>query len=1185
VSTPATSLLACFTAALHDALAKARAPQLAAPQLPGAAAAFAAWSLAQLRPGATILVVAPGPMELEALHADLLALTRIGCEGSGCGVQGAEDGVEGAGWRVEAERAAGANVQRSTSNVQLSTRNLQTPELSNRPTIQPSTLHRPPLTVHPPPSTDPLFFPALEGEGQSADPELAGVRIAALQALRARMAGDERTSLPSNLPPATVHPAPVILATCVLALQQPVPDPTAVERASVFLQVSAEYAFDDLVARLVQGGYARVAEVASKGELAVRGGLLDFWPLTAPLPLRAEFFGPVLDSLRAFDPGTQCSVEKRAAVWAPPCAAAAIPETRLADLLPEGTVVIWLDHDRLREFAEERQQASRAATGTTQPSDAAAGEPALLSWEELQARLAARRPALELFCGDPPPPNVPALPLELAPLPGLADMGDWHHPDVISAARQRLLADLARHADAGETVALCMDTAGACEQIGRELGADASVRVLHARLSGGFVLPAGRLVLAAQPDLYAVRKQSGRRYLPTVAAARGARVESLAELEPGDLVVHIDHGVGRYVGATEIEMDGRRTEVLTLEYAEGARLHVPVAHSHLLSRYVSVAGAQPPLHRLGGRRWSREKAEAERAIRDLAASLLETQARRELKAGTAFQTDPAWMHAFEAAFPYQETADQEKVIAEVKADMQSTRPMDRLVCGDAGYGKTEIAMRAAFIAVMNGRQVAVLVPTTVLAEQHYESFRERMAAYPIRIEVLSRFRTAAERARVLEALAAGAVDIVIGTHALLQPGVTFRELGLLVIDEEQRFGVVHKEYLKQVRQLVDVLTLTATPIPRTLYQSMTGTRDMSLLQTPPQERLAVETRIARDTDAVIRSAILQELNREGQVYFLYNRVLTIDLMRTRLERLVPEARVAVAHGQMSSGQLARIMRDFESGACDVLLCTTIVESGLDIPRANTIVIHRADRFGLADLYQLRGRVGRSSHKAYAYLLLPDQGHVDADGRQRLAAVQKHSALGAGFGLAMRDLEIRGAGNLLGAAQSGHIAAIGFGLYCQLLRRTVARLKGEKPPALVDVELRLDFIDLAPGAPDPERSACLPYGYVEDEPQRFQLHRRLAEATSIAEVRQLRAELADRYGAPPAPVTRLLRLAELRIHAAARNVAKVETREGRVWLFRPRSRDPLLVRGNLPQVTGRTADQQLASLFRLMEAAG
>ena len=1125
---PVTSLVDCFAEALRDAIPATPAPRLAAPQLPGAAAALTALALGRLHPHATVLAVAPGPTDLEALHADLLAFAR-------------EAGVE------------------------------------------------------------PLFFPALEGDDQSSDPELAGVRFATLRTLCSRgetsvfrIQNSECGANVSPLQPSAFSLQPCILATCVHALQQPVPDPAAVEKASTHLRVGAEYVFEDLLARLVAGGYDRVAEVSAKGELTVRGGLLDVWPLTAPMPLRVEFFGATLESLRAFDPGTQCSVGKCAEIWLPPCATAALPQAFLADLLPPETIILWLDHDRLRQFAETRVlEADADATGVAElrppkkggasSASPVASSPSLLSWPDLCARLATRRPMLELFCGDPPPPATPSLPLEIAAIPGLADLGDWHHPDVISAARQRLLADLARRGAAGETVALCMDTAGACEQIGRELGADAPVRVVHARLSGGFVLSTARLTVAAQPDLYAVRKQSGRRYLPPATVARGTRIETLSELAPGDLVVHIDHGVGRYTGTTEIEMDGRRTEVLTLEYADGARLHVPVAHSHLLSRYVSVAGQPPPLHRLGGKRWLREKAEAERAIRDLAASLLETLARRQLKPGFAFHTDPSWMHAFEAAFPYLETVDQEKVIAEVKADMESNRPMDRLICGDAGYGKTEIAMRAAFIAVMNGKQVAVLVPTTVLAEQHYESFRERMAAYPVRIEVLSRFRTTAERQRVLEALATGVVDIVIGTHALLQPGVVFKDLGLLVIDEEQRFGVAHKEYLKQVRQLVDVLTLTATPIPRTLYQSMTGTRDMSLLQTPPQERLAVETRIARDTDAVIRAAILQELNREGQVFFLFNRVLTIDLMRTRLARLVPEARIAVAHGQMSSSQLARIMRDFESGACDVLLCTTIVESGLDIPRANTIIIHRADRFGLADLYQLRGRVGRSSHKAFAYLLLPEQGHVDEDGRQRLAAMQKHSDLGAGFGLALRDLEIRGAGNLLGAAQSGHIAAIGFGLYCQLLRRTVAQMKGEKPPVLVDVELRLDFIDLAPGTPDPERSACLPYQYVEDEPQRFVLHRRLAEAVDAVEVRRLRVELTDRYGKPPAPVVRLLRLAELRIHAANHGITRIETREGRSWIFRKHTRDPLLIRGNLPQLTGHSVDQKLAALFRLVAA--
>lgn len=1098
--TPA-SIVETFAAALRDAWPRVNAPRLSAPGLPGASAALTALALHRRRPDATLLAVAPGPTELEALHADLLAFSH----------------------------AAHSRL---------------------------------------------LFFPAQEGVDETTDPELAGVRFAALRALRD-------------------SPQPILIATSVHALQQPVPDPSAIERASVHLTVDAEYVFDDLVATLIAGAYTRVPEVSSKGELAVRGGLLDVWPLTAAMPLRAEFLDSKLESLRVFDPGSQGSIEKRAEAWLPPCETASMARTWLADLIPPGSSVLWLDHDRLRQRCDEnlhREDGAIATQDSNASSTPATEKTSRLSWDALIARFDLRQPGLQLFCGDPAPASTPVLPLEIAALPGLADFGDWHHPELMASARERLFDSLASRAEAGDTVALCMDTAGSCEQLERACASRPrthKLAVIHARLSGGFVLPAGKLVVAAQPDLYAVRKQSGRRYLPGAAAStdtRGARIATLADLDAGDLVVHLDHGIGRYTGTTEIEMDGRRTEVLTLEYAEGARLHVPVSHAHLLSRYVGVAGRDAPLHRLGGKRWTHEKADAERAIQNLAVSLLETQARRQVRPGFAFESDPAWMHAFEAAFPYQETPDQEKVIAEIKADLQSTRPMDRLICGDAGYGKTEIAMRAAFIAVMNGKQVAVLVPTTVLAEQHYESFRERMAAYPVRIEVLSRFRTHAQRQRVLDALAAGSVDIVIGTHALLQPSVAFKDLGLLIIDEEQRFGVSNKEYLKHVRQLVDVLTLTATPIPRTLYLSLTGARDLSLLQTPPQERLAVETRVVRDTDAVIRSGILQELNREGQVFFLYNRVLTIDIMRQRLERIVPEARIAVAHGQMSSGQLAAIMREFENGAHDVLLCTTIVESGLDIPRANTIFVHRADRFGLADLYQLRGRVGRSSHKAFAYLLLPDQGHVDEDGRRRLAAIQKHSGLGAGFGLAMRDLEIRGSGNLLGAAQSGHIAAIGFGLYCQLLRRTVAHLKGEKPPVLVDVELQLDFIDLAPGLPNDASSASLPYHYVEDEPQRLMLHRKLAEAISIAEVRALRAEMTDRYGRPPPAAARLLRLAELRVHAAEHGIGRIEARDTRAWLFNKRSRDPLLVNGHLPHLSGKTADQKLAALFRLVTSS-
>jgi transcription-repair coupling factor (superfamily II helicase) len=648
-------------------------------------------------------------------------------------------------------------------------------------------------------------------------------------------------------------------------------------------------------------------------------------------------------------------------------------------------------------------------------------------------------------------------------------------------------------------------------------------------------------------------------------------------------VVHVDYGIGRFLGSTEVEVNGQRSEVFSLEYAGGAKLHVPVSHAHLLSRYVGVAGHKIKLHALGGRRWTKEKTDAERAVIDLASSLLETQASRSIMGGVAFDVEPAWMHEFEAAFPYQETPDQERVIAEVKRDMGAPRPMDRLICGDAGYGKTEIAMRAAFIAVMNSRQVAVLVPTTVLAEQHFEVFSDRMSAYPIRIEVVSRFHHDVRRKQILADAAEGKVDILIGTHALLADGVTFQNLGLLIIDEEQRFGVTHKEKLKQVKQTVDVLTLSATPIPRTLYMSMTGARDLSLLQTPPRERLAVETKVAHDTDNVIRNAIRQELNRNGQTFFLYNRVRTIHLMRQRIRELVPDARIEIAHGQMASPTLARVMREFEAGEIDVLLCTTLVENGLDIPRANTILIHRADRFGIADLYQLRGRVGRSSQKGFAWLLLPDSGLVDADARQRIAALQKHSGLGAGFNLALRDLEIRGAGNLLGAAQSGHIAAIGFGLYCQLLRRTIARMKGESPPLMVDVDVSLDFLDFSPGTVDLENAACLPYAYIEDEGHRLIIHRRIAEAVSLNEVKALRDELTDRYGKPPTPALRLLRITELRILAAQKKIGRIETSDGKIYLYPAATRAPININNRIPRLTGKNADGKLACVIKTVRS--
>lgn len=623
-----------------------------------------------------------------------------------------------------------------------------------------------------------------------------------------------------------------------------------------------------------------------------------------------------------------------------------------------------------------------------------------------------------MYVGDPPPAGTPTCDFRVSPLPGFAELGAGRakHPELFRAARERLERYIEAAKKGGSLVVEIDD------------------------LSGGF--ETGDLIVVAKSDRVFTRPRSAPK-CEKFAKESGERLDTLDDIEPGEYVVHVDYGIGRYIGSSEIMAGGERSEVYTIEYADGAKLHIPVAHAHLLSRYIGVKGKTVELHRLGGKRWEREKDDAKKAVADLAASLLETQAKRQSVPGFRYATTGEDMEAFEAAFPFEETEDQLAAIADVKGDMAAKTPMDRLVCGDAGYGKTEIAMRAAFIAAMNGRQSALLAPTTVLVEQHYETFVSRFANTPVRIERVSRFQKGGMNKGTFERLANGVCDIVIGTHAILSEKIAFKNLGLVIIDEEQRFGVRHKEFLKRLRTSADVLTLSATPIPRTLYLSMTGLRDLSLLRTPPRERVAVETRIVRDNDDTIRDAIRAELANGGQVFFLHNRVNTISRIEKRLKAIVPDVRIVVAHGQMDSSVLAKKMRAFERGEYDILLSTTIISSGIDIPRANTIIIHDAHTFGLADLYQLRGRVGRSSAQGHAIFLLPPSGIVDAEARERLDAIKRHGSLGAGFNLAMRDLELRGSGNLLGAQQSGHIAAVGFNLYCRLLRYTIKRLKEQK----------------------------------------------------------------------------------------------------------------------------------------------
>lgn len=957
-----------------------------------------------------------------------------------------------------------------------------------------------------------------------------------------------------------------LIITSIHALLQPVPEAQALEAATLTLTLEGETPFDSLAEQLTTMGYERVELVVEPLSFAIRGGIVDLWPAGASQPMRVEFFGDTIDRIKAFDPATQCSVATLEAVTIPPTPMAKIKTFQLLPTLVDATVLVYDTPAIEATLAQLRSLSSKQTNA-----------------EWLRAHLA-KHPHFVCWSGEPLVEGIPSVALAVDPLDHTiqidADVPKQLHPEAYLHLRKQALTQLDERSRKGETIILCAESAAACELLSHDLPPETKIHLLQSTLSQGFIIRNLKLTVVTQRDLYPT-KRSHRPSQRQHKSIAGQRLEYAFDVEPGELVVHLEHGIGRFLGLGEIEFGETRSEVFTLEYADGVRLHVPTTHAHLLSRYIGPHGKKAKLHKLDSKRWRKERDAAQHAIEDLAAGLLETQARRRVLSGFAFDLSSPWIKEFEALFPWHETPDQLRAMEDIKNDMSTPIAMDRLLCGDAGYGKTELAMRAAFIAVCNHKQVVLLAPTTVLAEQHYATFCDRMAAFPIRIEVLSRFRTKHQRALTRAAAAKGKVDILIGTHAILTENIPFKDLGLLIIDEEQRFGVVHKEQLKQLRALVDVLTMSATPIPRTLYLSLTGARDLSLIQTPPQNRLPVETILHNDTDAILMKAIQDEIARGGQVYYLYNRVQTIGRVYQRIKSLLPEARVLIGHGQMSPKELAHTMQAFERGEADVLLCTTIVESGIDIPRANTILIDRADRFGLADLYQLRGRVGRSGVKAFAYLLLPTDIVLDKDSRQRLQALKRHSGLGAGYAIALRDLEIRGSGNLLGAAQSGHIAAIGFGLYCQLLRRTVARLKGDPMVGLIDTEITLEFLNTSPGAMG-ANAAAIPYHYIEDESQRMNLYRRMAEATNLAELRELRTEMMDRYGTLPPPAERTFKVAMLRVNASMRDVIKIHATPTHVSLYARLNHAVMPHFANRPLPEGKSEDELLAWIARLIE---
>ncbi len=924
---------------------------------------------------------------------------------------------------------------------------------------------------------------------------------------------------------------PFIIVTCPHALEQEVPMAGKAELAVRTVHTNKRHALDELTGWMSDAGYEFGVEVYSQGEAALRGGILDCWPPGSPRPVRIEFFGDEVDSIRYFDDQTQCSIEKIGSIQLPQLdfGFAGEETCSLLALLPEQTLTI-------------------------NPNDTAA-----------------TAPSTRLSTGfDFYDTNLQAVSFDL-------------HPKTAEQARRKFVeqrcADAARQWD----IHLFFETEGTLKrfrELYEEIPGFNALRLHRGVIHDSAIDHARRILIITECDFYAYHTNRSAHARTAKRFRRQERVSEAADIQPGDFVVHVEHGVGKYLGIVETSFSGRSMEVLAIEYAKGEKVYLPVTQAHLLTRYKGMGKQTPKPHTLGGRKWRNDKANAEEAVQDLAAKLLQTQAERQAKRGNRFSKDTAMQAEFEAAFPYTETADQLSASDELKKDMEKNRPMDRLLCGDVGFGKTEVAMRAAFKAVMDGMQVAVLVPTTVLAQQHYDTFTERMAAFPINVDMVSRFRTRAQQNKTLFSTAEGEIDILIGTHRLLSKDVMFQNLGLVIIDEEQRFGVEAKEHLKELRRQVDVITMSATPIPRTLYMSLTGVRDLSTIKTAPQERQPVDTHVMPYDEEIIRESIRMEMHRGGQVFYLHNRVKTIHLVDNKLRALLPEARIAVAHGQMGEKELSEIMHAFVQGRFDVLLCTTIIESGVDIPNCNTLIVENAERFGLSDLYQLRGRVGRSNHKAFAYFMLSPGGDMIDAARDRMNAIQRYTGLGSGFRLALRDLELRGAGNLLGAKQSGHISAIGFDLYCQLLKRTIAIMQGRKPPPLMDVAVKLDFLDLSPATGSSANGAYIPYHYIEDENLRLRIYQRLSALATKQEITLMKREIKDRFGKLPSEVQRLMLIAELRIVAADLGIDSVIVRSHTVMLSR--ANNYLTPAGRHPRLTEEKPTAMLGELISLLK---
>jgi len=919
----------------------------------------------------------------------------------------------------------------------------------------------------------------------------------------------------------------MVICTSIQALCQPVPKKSALEQGYLPVQVGRDYSVDQVVGWLVDNGFEHVEKIDLPGQFARRGGIIDIYaPVVSDKVLleqgrsesrneggeaiRVEFFGDTVESIRQVDLDTQRSRQQIQSVniVSVVCGTGREERSLFVEALPEEAVIVFEEINDIQEVAEIFVRR--------------VGDENLYRWEDIY-RAASRYRQLHLcrFAGGD---EENYLRLNVGSIQRYEQKANslW-------SGHKKALEELVACAETGTEVLLYCERAAEISRVREIIESDGNrippaFKLLVGFVNHGFTVNSLNAVVISHHELfgqYALR----RRQRP---GRTGVPVDSLSDLEVGDYVVHVSYGIGKFRGIHTIEEDKGKSEYLTIEYADGVRIHVSVNNIGLVQKYIGTSPARPRLSKVGSKKWQRQKEMVARSVEDLAGDLLQVQAQRKARGGISFGADSQWQVEFEESFAYQETADQITAIEQIKGDMQEPAAMDRLLCGDVGYGKTELAMRAAFKAVENNKQVAVLVPTTVLAVQHGRTFTERFADFPISIEVLNRFKTTSQAQDIIQRAREGKVDVLIGTHRLLSKDVGFKDLGLLVIDEEQRFGVEHKEKLKRLRVNVDVLTMTATPIPRTLHMSLLGLRDISSLQTPPLDRRSIVTKVMGSRRDVIKKSVLRELNRRGQVFFLHNRVKTIDNKAWEIRKLLEdtEAQVSVAHGQMPRHQLEQAMIDFVTGCTDVLVCTTIIESGLDIPNANTIFIDDADRFGLAELHQLRGRVGRYKHRAYAYMLIPKNRPVTPVGAKRLKAIEEYSHLGAGFRIALRDLEIRGAGNILGAEQSGHIQVVGYQMYCDLLAGAVKRLKNEPQEPTPSAVIDLGF------------SVYIPKNYVPHDKQRMELYRRIWGSRNETDLEQVADEMRDIYGPVPETVEFILTLAGLRIKASKYGIKSI-----------------------------------------------